>query len=214
MSTNEYVITLDSDKTLTAEYVEEIATITLNVVAGVGGTVAPSGQVAITVGTTYAYTASPSTGYNFNHWDLGGVSKGSDQTLNLLTENSMNGLTLTALFTTIQPQPITVTIAISGNGTTDLTPGAHEFHVGDTITIAAIPSAGTAFKQWRLDSVTYTDNPLSLPVTEDLNGKTLSAEFVSLTPQAASLLVPAIAVISLIGLGAAYSWLKKRKGGR
>jgi hypothetical protein len=72
---------------------------------------------------------------------------------------------------------ITINISIIGNGTTDLAIGTYEIQVGNTITITAIPSAESSFKQWQLDLMTYTDNPLSLLVTEEMNGKTLTAKF-------------------------------------
>jgi len=202
-----------NNQTLIA-YFSAPVTITITATAGANGSVSPSGAWILTIGQPYQFTATPNANYSIDYWDLGGVSKGSSNPLQLTATADMEGKTLTALFSAIPPTPVTVNIAVSGNGTTDLTPGAHEFHVGDTITITAIPSAGTAFKQWQLDGVTYTDNPLSLTVTENLNGKTVTAEFISLTPQASSLLVPAIAVISLIGLGALYNWWNKRKGGR
>jgi len=207
-------LTITSDmagKTLTAEFVK--TQVILQAIAGTNGSMAPSGSLILIVGQSYQFAAVPNTGYNFDHWDLGGENKGSTNPLQLTATVDIDGKILTALFSAIPPITVNVIIAVAGNGTTDLTPGSHEFHVGDTITIAAIPSAGTAFKQWQLDGMTYTDNPLSLPITEALNGKTLTAEFISLTPQAASLLIPAVAVITLIGIGAAYSLLKK-KGGR
>jgi hypothetical protein len=121
----------------------------------------------------------------------------------------MDGKTLTALFSAIPPITVSVIVAVVGNGTTDLTPGSHEFHVGDTITIAAIPSAGNAFKRWQLDGLTYTDNPLSLSVTEDMNGKTLTAEFVSLGPIQAGFPIWTIPVGAAILIG---GYMLSRRG--
>ena len=194
-------------QTLTAIFTK--TQVTLTSTAGANGSVAPVGSWILNIGQTYQFTAIPSNGYTFDHWDIGGQNKGSTNPISITATVEMDGATLTAIFTVIPPQQIIVTVAVQGNGTTDLAPGTHEFHAGDTITIAAIPSAGNAFKQWQLDGMTYKDNPLSLPVTTDLNGKTLTAEFVSFVPTQAGFPIWSIPASIVILIG---GYVLSRKG--
>ncbi|MCJ7635664.1 cellulase family glycosylhydrolase [Candidatus Bathyarchaeota archaeon] len=197
-------ITLNQNVAITATYelyTPPPTTITLTIMAGANGSVFPTDTVTMVIGQAYQFQATPDSGYNFDHWDLGGLSKGSSNPLTITATAEMNGQTLTALFTPVPPTPVTIVIAVTGNGTTDLTPGSHEFHVGDTITIAAIPTAGYAFKQWTLNGTTYTDNPLNLPITADMAGKTLTAEFSSPTPLTSSMLLPALGLLAVVGIG-------------
>jgi hypothetical protein len=197
-------ITLNQNIAITATYelyTPPPTTITLSIMAGANGSVFPTDTVTMVIGQAYQFQATPDSGYNFDHWDLGGLNKGSSNPLTITATAEMNGQTLTALFTPVPPTPVTIVIAVTGNGTTDLTPGSHEFHVGDTITIAAIPTAGYAFKQWTLNGTTYTDNPLNLPITESMAGKTLTAEFSSPTPLTSSMLLPALGLLALVGIG-------------
>lgn len=156
-------------------------TIVLNVVAGMGGSVAPSGQLTLTIGQTPQFTATEGTGYDFDHWDLAGSSKGSSPSLILLITADMDGQTLTALFTTEPPPKVTMTLAVNGNGSIDIGTGTQIFNEGDVVKMTAIPQAGETFFGWLLNGVEYsTDNPLNLQVTADLNGKTLTANFTTL----------------------------------
>lgn len=152
-------------------------TVTLTVAAGTGGTVRPSGVVPLTIGQTYYFVATIATGYYLNYWDLSGTSKGSDNPLGLVATVDMDGKTLTVNFATVPPQPITVNIAVTGNGAIDIATGSHQFNIGDTITINAIPQGGQTFLQWMVGTQPYTTNPLILPVTIDLNGATITATF-------------------------------------
>lgn len=188
--------------------------VSIDVVAGAGGTTSPSGSQTLNAGQTYYFTASPQSGYLFDHWQLDGLSIGSTNPLPLTITTDMDGKILTALFSTVPPPRITITVAISGNGTTNLTPGQHQFNVGDTVSIIAIPQAGNGFKQWQINGTIYTDNPISLTVTDDLNGKTLTAEFVSLAPIQAGFpiwIIPVTAVL-LIGGYVLSRTGKNRKG--
>lgn len=197
-----------SGQTLTATFTK--TQILLTSTSDSNGSVAPVGAWTLNVGQTYQFTALPNSGYLFDHWDIGGQNKGSTNPISITATVEMDGATLTALFTVTPPQQITVTVAVQGNGSTDITPGTHTFNVGDTITITATPTTVLyAFKQWSINGVIYTDNPLSLPVTLDLDGQTLTAEFASLVPTQAGFPIWSIPIGAAILIG---GYLMNRKG--
>lgn len=169
-------VTMNANHILVAVY--SLLAVTLNVMAGTGGSVSPSGPQTLTVGQSYQFNATEATGYNFDHWDLSGENKGSSPSIILNITATMDGKTLTALFATEPPPQITMTLAVAGNGSTDIASGSHQFNVGDVVAITAIPQSGAIFIGWKLDGADYsTDNPLQLTITADLNGKTLTADF-------------------------------------
>lgn len=154
------------------------SSIVLTVASDANGTVSPIGNLDLTIGETYQFQATANAGYVLDHWNLNGQSKGSSNPLTLTITADMDGKTLTALFTQTPATPVILNIAVEGNGTTDLTPGSHEFNIGDTITIEAIPAIGNIFKQWTLSGTKYSEeNPLSLLIDATMDGKTLTAEF-------------------------------------
>jgi hypothetical protein len=160
-----------------------VPTISLTVIAGANGSVTPSGTFTYTVGDVYSFAAIPHSDYVLDHWDLAGINKGSSNPLSLTITIDMNGKTLTALFTAIPPVPVTVNIAVLGNGSTDLAVGSHTFNVGDTIIITATPQTGNVFDHWELDGTFISSfNPLELTVVLAINGATLTAVFVEIPP--------------------------------
>jgi len=163
-------------ETLTAEFVA--TTVTITVAAGAGGTVSPIGTEVLTIGTVYQFAAIPDSTHVLDHWDLNGRNQGSSNPLSLTAAASMNGQTLTAIFTTIPPVQITLNVATSGNGTVNLANGPHTLNVGDTVTFTATPAANNKFVQWTLDGVIYTTNPANIQITSAMNGLTLTADFV------------------------------------
>jgi len=161
--------------TLTAVFNQ--TAIMLTVASGANGSVTPSGSMILVVGQQYLFAATPSPGYQVDIWNLSGVSLGSTSMLTLTATVDMDQKSLTALFTAVPPPQITMNVAAAGSGTTNPAAGAHTFNVGDTVQFTAIPAAGQTFKQWTLDGTVYSANPLSLPITADMQGKTLTAEF-------------------------------------
>jgi hypothetical protein len=77
--------------------------VTLDIVAGTGGTVSPNSAVTLTVGQSYSFTATANSGYQFDHWDLNGTNVGTANPSSLMVASSMNGQTLTAIFAAIIP---------------------------------------------------------------------------------------------------------------
>lgn len=166
-------------ETLTAFFVQ--TQITLNIVAGANGNVSPIGAQILNIGSSYSFAALPSPGYQFGHWDLGGANQGSTNPISLVALLAMDKMVLTAIFTVVPPQQITLNIATDGQGTVNLANGAHTFNVGDSVVFTAIAAAQYAFNHWTLGVAIYQVNPLSLKITSAMDGETLMAVFIETT---------------------------------
>jgi hypothetical protein len=192
--------TVDLYGTLTALFKLQI--ITLNVVAELNGSVDPSGTVELNAGNSYLFTAIPDAGFLLDHWVLAGQNKGSTNPLPIIAIASFDGQTLTAYFSMAPPPRISVNVVVTGAGITDIAPGKHQFNVGETIVINATPTGAAEFIQWTVDGAIYTENPLNLPVTENLDGATITAMFTSPGPTPSILsLVPVVLGAILIRIG-------------
>jgi hypothetical protein len=190
-------ITMNADHTVVPVF--ERATVTLEVTAGANGTVSPLGQVTLLIGHVYAFYADPLPGYMVDHWDLGGASQGSSNPLNLTATDTMDGQVLTAIFTSLPPPQIGMNVAASGSGTVNPAPGSHTFNVGEIVQFTAIPAAGQTFKQWTLDGRIETANPLPLTIEQNMQDKTLTAEFTGPQPPP-TLDLPTVGAI-ILGIG-------------
>jgi hypothetical protein len=175
---NPVTIVMAMDYSLRAVF--ELATIILQVVSGENGSVSPSGSQTLTTGQSYQFAALPNVGYQLDHWDLAGANIGSTNPMSITAVASMDGLTLTVLFTNIPPAQITIQIAVTGNGTTTPAVGTHIFNVGDSIQFTATPNNNSSFTDWKFNGATYTENPLVFTITQEMDGKTLTAEFTAI----------------------------------
>jgi hypothetical protein len=71
----------------------------------------------------------------------------------------------------------TLTMAVSGSGTTSPAPGTHSFADGQVVTLTASPSAGARFDRWQ-GAVTGTSPSATVSMTSD---KSVTAVFVAAT---------------------------------
>lgn len=179
-----YNITMNAAHSIQPSFVAK--KINLTVVAGANGTVNPTGTFALDIGSTYSFTETPNTtpypGYHFDHWDLNGANLGSTPTLNLTATAAMNGQTLTALFTVNPHNHATITVAVSGTGTTNPSAGAHQFNIDDptpvVFTATEVAGSGFRFDHWNFMGTDYSNATVSLLVTAPMDGQTITAVFV------------------------------------
>jgi len=93
---NPITVSMNASKTATAHYTQ-ITTYTLTIIVAQGGTTNPlPGSSTHAPGTQVSVTASPSSGYAFDHWELDGVNVGS---ANPYTVTMTKDYTLRAVFT-------------------------------------------------------------------------------------------------------------------
>lgn len=116
-------------------------------------------------GEPLVLTATPDTGWRFDHWE-GGISS----TKKTVSINVSGNLSVTAVFI----QQFTLTTSYSGNGSITANPSLSIYDKDQAVTITANPASGWSFDHWS-GSVTSTDNPLN--VTMDDN-KTIAAVFI------------------------------------
>jgi len=155
-------VTMDSEKTVTATFTQDLYTLTVNVVGS--GSVGQDPAGPYHLNDVVTLTATPDAGWNFAGWsgDLTGTTNPASVTM---TGNK----TVTATFT---EDDYTLTVNVVGSGSVDQSPAA-PYHLNDVVTLTAVPDAGWSFAGWSGD-LSGTTNPTS--VTMDSH-KSVTATF-------------------------------------
>lgn len=144
----------DGTLALLADGYTELVNITINASPSNGGTTFPSGTLQLPQGSLYQVRATPNSGYEFDRWSDGGSQS---HTISISKD-----LKLTAYFTKIVAQQITVTLKASpSNGGT--VNGGGTYDKGTKRTITATPNSGYRFVRWsdggaQSHSVTWDSN--------------------------------------------------------
>ncbi len=153
-STNPTTITMNGNKSITANFALNTYTLTTSVAPANSGTITlnpPGGTY--THGTTVSLTANPATGFHFNNWS-GDLSGSSNPTTIL-----MNGpKTVQANFGL---NTYTLTITISGQGTVLLNPPGGTYTHGTNVQLTADPADEWMFDHWSGD-LSGNTNPISI----------------------------------------------------
>jgi parallel beta-helix repeat protein len=169
-------VTMNSGKTVTALFTEVLPvqyTLTMGV-NGNGSTAPAVGDHDYDEGIVVDITAIPDSGWEFDSW-TGDVADTSSVTTTV-TMNS--GKTVTATFTEIVPVQYTLTIGVSGNGSTTPAHGAHDYDEGTVVTVTATPASGWEFVKWTGDVADIS----SLTTTVTMNSdNTVTAKFIELS---------------------------------
>jgi len=158
-------VTMDADKTVTATFAQDQYTLTINIV-GQGNVTRVPNQPTYTYGTSVQLTAAPQGGWSFSSWS--GDLLGSTNPDNIV----MNGnRTVTATFTQIMH---TLTMAVSGSGSTTPAAGSYSYAEGTVVNISATPAIGWHFSTWSANVA----NPSSASTTVTMDAdKTVTATF-------------------------------------
>jgi exo-beta-1,3-glucanase (GH17 family) len=165
------VITVDSNKKITAQFSRSpssVTSLTIDVV-GEGTTDPPPGTYEHYNGDKVSITAIPDSGWHFGHWS--GDASGS---LNPITVE----MTIWHKYITAYFGNYSLTINTVGQGTTNPSPGVHYYRKGATVTVLAIPDSGWRFKNWTGD-ITGTSSPHILTID---GNKTITANFELIPP--------------------------------
>ena len=163
-TTSPVSITMDGDKTVTANFVRQY---TLTVAAGAGGTTSPvPGTHTYDVGTSVSVEATASAGYRFGSWT--GDASGSANPITI----TMNGnKTVTANF--VRQRQYTLTIAAGAGGTTNPVPGTYTYNEGTAVIVQALPAAAYQLDTWTGDA-SGSANPLTVVMSRN---KAVQANF-------------------------------------
>lgn len=118
----------------------------LTITSTSGGTTNPiPGNYTYPEDTHISVTAIAFTDYFFDHWELDSENVGSGNPLNMTMDANH---TLHAVFMQIT---YTLTISVSGEGTTDPAKGSHVYGSGSTVAVSATADPGWYFDHWVLD---------------------------------------------------------------
>ena len=161
-STNPVSVTMDANKTITANFAIDTYTLA---VSATNGTVAKNPDLpAYNSGATVQLTATPATGYYFVNWS--GDLTGSTNPVSVAMDANK---TITANFAS---DSYTLTVSAT-NGTVAKNPDQPSYNAGSTVQLTATPATGYHFANWTGD-VTGATNPVSVT----MNGnKTVTANF-------------------------------------
>lgn len=160
VSTNaNYTFTVNSNRSLVANFTENTYTITVSANPSDGGTAAGGGT--FTYGQSCTVTATANTGYTFTNWTENGnvVSSNASYTFNVEGNRS-----LVANFTAIT-YTITVSANPSNSGTTS---GGGTYNHGQSCTVIATSADGYTFMNWTENgTVVSTDANYTFVVTSN-----------------------------------------------
>ena len=163
LASEKYTITVTNPdgQTASGAVVHFVAanSVTITASADTGGTITPSGAVAVTVGASQSFTITANSGYHVQDVLVNGVSVGAVTTYTF-TSVAANQ-TITASFTLDQ---YTLTVTAVGAGSVLKSPNQATYAYGTTITLTAVPAAGNAFTLWSGDTTT-AGNPLAIVIT-------------------------------------------------
>jgi uncharacterized repeat protein (TIGR02543 family) len=164
-STNPETITMDSNKNVTATFIQDTYTLMVNTEGDGSVALDPAGGT-YSSGTVVTLTANSDPGWSFSHWsgDLGGSANPETITM----DSNKN---VTATFT---QDTYTLTVNTEGDGSVALDPAGGTYSSGTVVTLMANADPGWTFDSWSGD-LEGTDNPKSITMDGD---KTVTATFV------------------------------------
>ncbi len=151
-STNPLVVPMTSNKTITAQFVVDTYTLSVNVV-GSGSVTRNPNLAQYPHGTLVELTAVPSSGWSFVQWsgDLTGAA--NPQSLSMVGPRSV-----TATFA-VSTYALDVTVA--GSGSVTKVPNQALYNHGTIVQLTAVPSTGWVFAGWSGDA-SGTNNPVNV----------------------------------------------------
>lgn len=161
-------VTMDGNKTLTANFEALTYTLETCVSQNIGGAVSRSPNKDIyTHGEQVTVIATPSTGYTFTGWS--GASSSTNATVTITMNDNK---TLTAYFQQTLYM-LTTNVSPANGGTVSRSPNQTTYTAGTSVTVTATPASGYIFKGWTGASLSTNST-----ITISMDGeKTLTASF-------------------------------------
>ncbi len=154
---------INSDMLVSTRFESAGFALTLSV-SGQGGTEPTAGTFPYASGITLNLSARDLyPGWAFDHWtgDIGAADPASRDIAVLMDRNR-------AVQAVFVERPVrTLTLGVTGNGSTNLPPGTYEYTDGQLVFLSATADAGSQFDHWEGDVGTGDPNLPSLQVTMD-----------------------------------------------
>lgn len=166
-------VVMDGNKNIIANFApRDSFALTVNI-EGSGSTTPQEGTHTYSRDAEVEVTANPAQGYKFDSW-IGDVSDPNSATTTVVIDDDKE---ITARF--VEIPAYTLTIEVSGNGTTEPAPGAYQYLEGTEVNITATPADGHRFSSWT-GNVGDTDSmATTITITADT---TVTANFVEGPP--------------------------------
>ena len=145
-------VTMDAANSVTATFT--LKTYTITATAGSGGSISPAGSVVVNYGNIQSFTITPSTNYNIGNVTVDGSSVGSVTTYTFTNVTANH--TISATFTALQPNTLTVNRAGTGTGIVSSSPlgiicgsdCTEVYNAGTLVTLTATPDGNSTFSGW------------------------------------------------------------------
>ena len=161
-STNPASLTMDSNKTVTATFIQNNYTVSYTVLPSSGGTVTRTGTGSYHYGDTVVLTESPSNGYTFSSWSGDGTGTGTTRTVTVT-----GNMVVTATFT---QNTYTVGVTVSPSSSAGSVTGyvtTQTYHYGDLVTLTETANNGYTFSSWGVDG-SGTATTCAITVTKNM----------------------------------------------
>ena len=164
-NTNPASITMNNDKTVTANFAINQYVIVVSPNPQNGGTVSGGGNYSH--GDTVTLKATPNEGYEFLNWTEGGAEVSTE------AEYSFNATADRLLTANFALKSYALETQVSGEGTVQRTPDKALYTHGETVELTAVPDNGWGFVGWSGD-LESSENPAEINMDGD---KSVTATF-------------------------------------
>jgi len=134
-------ITMNSDKTITACFKRQTYILTMSTSPSGTGSLSPSSGVYES-GAEVTVTASPASGYVFDHWS--GDASGTVSSIRITMDSDKNVIANFRAAT----KTYTLTVNISPSGAGSVSPSGGNYESGTQVTLTASPASGYSFDYW------------------------------------------------------------------
>jgi uncharacterized repeat protein (TIGR02543 family) len=147
-------------------------------VTGSGSTSPSIGQHTYTAGTLIPIAATPAGGYSFVNWTAPAGSFTNANSASTMFTMPAQDVAVTAHFQVIPPVQYTLTMAVTGSGSTSPGVGPHTYAGGTSVPIAATPAGGYSFVNWTAPAGSFADaGSASTTFTMPAQNVTVTAHF-------------------------------------
>jgi hypothetical protein len=152
-SSASYTFTLESNTSLTANFIPITVTYNVTASAGSNGGVSPSGSETVNAGGSVSFVATPAAGYQVGQWLVNGVvaqNGGANFTLTGVAADTTVGVNFTT-------EPTVAVMANPANAGT--VSGGGVYPSGTTVTVTAVAKSGYSFTNWTENGVIQSGSP-------------------------------------------------------